>query len=44
VQINPKEWWDEHWIHDRIMAKLDPAAAAANPVAAPVAKKRSRRR
>jgi murein DD-endopeptidase MepM/ murein hydrolase activator NlpD len=37
VQINPVEWWDEHWIHDRITAKLDPEAAKANPVAAPVA-------
>ena len=26
VQINPREWWDEHWIHDRIMSKLDPNA------------------
>ena len=24
VQINPREWWDEHWIHDRIMSKLEP--------------------
>ena len=24
VQINPREWWDEHWIHDRIMSKLAP--------------------
>jgi murein DD-endopeptidase MepM/ murein hydrolase activator NlpD len=22
VQINPREWWDEHWIHDRIISKL----------------------
>jgi hypothetical protein len=36
VQINPREWWDEHWIHDRIMSKLDPEAAKANPVPAPV--------
>jgi murein DD-endopeptidase MepM/ murein hydrolase activator NlpD len=27
VQINPREWWDEHWIHDRILSKLDPNAA-----------------
>src|ERR1039457_3755487 len=27
VQINPVEWWDEHWIHDRILSKLDPDAA-----------------
>ena len=25
VQINPREWWDEHWIHDRIQSKLEPA-------------------
>ena len=31
VQINPKEWWDEHWIHDRIMSKLDPNAPKADP-------------
>jgi len=34
VQINPREWWDEHWIHDRIMSKLDPNAPKAD--AAPV--------
>lgn len=22
IPVNPKEWWDPHWIHDRIMAKL----------------------
>ena len=33
VQVNPREWWDEHWIHDRIMSKLDPNAAQAKPVA-----------
>ncbi|MGH9521548.1 MAG: M23 family metallopeptidase [Terriglobales bacterium] len=21
-QVNPKEWWDPHWLHDRIEAKL----------------------
>ena len=26
VQVNPMEWWDGHWIHDRIMAKLDQPA------------------
>jgi murein DD-endopeptidase MepM/ murein hydrolase activator NlpD len=34
VQINPREWWDEHWIHDRIMSKLDPGAAKAAAAAA----------
>jgi hypothetical protein len=26
VQINTVEWWDQHWIHDRILSKL-PAGA-----------------
>ena len=30
VQINPVEWWDEHWIRDRILSKLNPAGAAAS--------------
>ena len=37
VQVNPREWWDEHWIHDRILSKLDPNAAPAQAAAAPVA-------
>lgn len=24
IPVNPTEWWDGHWIHDRIDAKLDP--------------------
>ncbi len=24
IQIDPKEWWDEHWIHDRILSKIGP--------------------
>jgi murein DD-endopeptidase MepM/ murein hydrolase activator NlpD len=24
-QIDPKEWWDEHWIHDRILSKIGAA-------------------
>jgi Peptidase family M23 len=27
VQINPREWWDEHWIKDRILSKLGGAPA-----------------
>jgi murein DD-endopeptidase MepM/ murein hydrolase activator NlpD len=27
VQVNPREWWDEHWIQDRIMSKLAPGGA-----------------
>jgi murein DD-endopeptidase MepM/ murein hydrolase activator NlpD len=29
VQVNPREWWDEHWIQDRIMSKLAPDAKTA---------------
>ncbi len=37
VQIDPKEWWDEHWIHDRILSKLgggqpSQTASASSPV------------
>lgn len=24
VQVNPIEWWDDHWIRDRILSKLKP--------------------
>jgi murein DD-endopeptidase MepM/ murein hydrolase activator NlpD len=27
-QIDPKEWWDEHWIHDRILSKIGPNSQA----------------
>jgi murein DD-endopeptidase MepM/ murein hydrolase activator NlpD len=29
VQVNPREWWDEHWIQDRVMSKLAPGSAPA---------------
>jgi murein DD-endopeptidase MepM/ murein hydrolase activator NlpD len=29
VQVNPREWWDEHWIHDRVMSKLAPDTSKA---------------
>lgn len=33
IQVNPVEWWDEHWIHDRILSKLNgsPAMSAREP-------------
>jgi murein DD-endopeptidase MepM/ murein hydrolase activator NlpD len=24
VQVNAIEWWDDHWIKDRILSKLEP--------------------
>ncbi len=40
VQVNPREWWDEHWIHDHVLIRLQPGApsgetAAAAPAPAP---------
>lgn len=37
VQVDPKEWWDEHWIHDRILSKIgsgEQRAQAAAPAQA----------
>ncbi len=31
VQINPVEWWDEHWIRDRVLGKIASNQAARNP-------------
>jgi hypothetical protein len=35
VQVNPVEWWDAHWIHDRILSKLNgsPAMSSGEPAA-----------
>jgi hypothetical protein len=33
VQINPREWWDEHWIKDRILSKLSPGAVSVETAA-----------
>ncbi len=33
IQVDPKEWWDEHWIHDRILSKIGPQQSVeATPV------------
>jgi hypothetical protein len=34
-QIDPKEWWDEHWIHDRILSKIGPNAERNATASAP---------
>jgi hypothetical protein len=47
VQVNPREWWDEHWIKDRVLSKLDPSRAAApsaETAAAPAHKSTKRHR
>ena len=46
VQVNPVEWWDPHWVRDRILSKMgaDIAAAAEPEPAAPAHRKRRRRK
>ncbi|MGO4881101.1 MAG: M23 family metallopeptidase [Bryobacteraceae bacterium] len=31
VQVNPVEWFDAHWIHDRILSKLAPEGVQSKP-------------
>ncbi len=31
VQIDPKEWWDPHWIQDHIAKRIDLPASARGP-------------
>ena len=33
LQVDPKEWWDEHWIHDRILSKIGPGASKETALA-----------
>ncbi|HWX25675.1 MAG TPA: M23 family metallopeptidase, partial [Vicinamibacteria bacterium] len=46
VQVDPKEWWDPHWIRDRITSKLaefsgkEPTPAPPAPPSAPTRRKR----
>jgi murein DD-endopeptidase MepM/ murein hydrolase activator NlpD len=43
VQVNPIEWWDEHWIHDRILSKIGPEALKKKDVmAGPVMSKETK--
>ena len=44
VQINPREWWDEHWIKDRILSKLDPSRIATEPPSQPVFQRTAHKR
>lgn len=34
VQVNPREWWDEHWIHDHVLIRLQPEAGRSDTAAA----------
>ena len=43
VQIDPKEWWDSHWIQDHIAKRVDLPGFKNEPVAQPIHKKRMRR-
>ncbi len=37
VQIDSKEWWDEHWIHDRILSKIGSESSKQQPTNATAA-------
>jgi murein DD-endopeptidase MepM/ murein hydrolase activator NlpD len=43
-QVDPKEWWDEHWIHDRILSKIGSPAERQSVSAPPPAAKHSKAR
>jgi murein DD-endopeptidase MepM/ murein hydrolase activator NlpD len=45
VQVNAVEWWDPHWVRDRILSKMGTdIAASAEPEAAPAHHARRHRR
>jgi murein DD-endopeptidase MepM/ murein hydrolase activator NlpD len=45
VQVNAVEWWDPHWIHDRILSKTSSAGVEAAPeTPAPTHASKRRRR
>lgn len=50
VQVDPKEWWDPHWLRDRIFSKLtsklkpEEASSAPNKSAEPGKRPAARRR
>ncbi len=47
LPVNPVEWWDGHWIHDRVASKVGPAVlafAAPEPSETPSRRARARRR
>jgi murein DD-endopeptidase MepM/ murein hydrolase activator NlpD len=41
VQIDPKEWWDPHWIQDHITKRLDVGMAPMTQVSTAPAKKQN---
>lgn len=44
VQIDPKEWWDPHWIKDHIARRVDLPGFSASAAGAPAAEPASRRK
>lgn len=40
VQIDPKEWWDPHWIQDHIARRVDLPGFSASAAPAPIAEPR----
>ncbi|MBV9084504.1 MAG: M23 family metallopeptidase [Acidobacteriaceae bacterium] len=44
IQVNPIEWWDEHWIKDRILSKIGSPEQVSAPSQDPPAHKKHHRR
>ncbi len=44
VQIDPKEWWDPHWIQDHIARRVDLPGFSASAANAPAAESRPQRK
>jgi len=46
VQIDPKEWWDSHWIKDHVAKRVDLPGFAEDAAtsSAPAVHKRARKR
>lgn len=44
VQVNAVEWWDPHWVKDRVLSKMGADLVAADEPAPPVTHKRKRRK
>jgi murein DD-endopeptidase MepM/ murein hydrolase activator NlpD len=43
VQVNAVEWWDPHWVKDRILSKMGTELAASDTPAEPTAKPAARK-
>jgi hypothetical protein len=43
VQVNAVEWWDPHWVKDRVLSKMGEDLAPSDAPAPAVHRKKKRR-